>query len=220
MRPIGVPRSGVNRIACSDNPSTPAETRTRPRCETNHRAAVAARLCRPRKSALPSRPRSAALGSSSTPDWLITLSTSLVAVWYSSDSCRSCVRPCRSPRSRAFSIAITAWSAKVVTSAICFSVNGSTRDRKNPKTPISVSSRSNGTPRPVCRFPRCCASVQVYSGSFAASSMCTTRRSSKVRPLNVPRSTPNGFRCMKSLNSAAKPNEAARWWRPSRSLKT
>ena len=45
---------------------------------------------------------------------LITLSTSLVAVWYSSDSVSSRVRACTSSNSRAFSMAITAWSAKVV----------------------------------------------------------------------------------------------------------
>ena len=36
------------------------------------------------------------------------------------------VRACTSSNSRAFSMAITAWSAKVVTSSICLSVNGRT----------------------------------------------------------------------------------------------
>ncbi len=44
----------------------------------------------------------------------MTLSTSLVAVWYSSDSWRSPVRSFSSLNSRTFSIAITAWSAKVL----------------------------------------------------------------------------------------------------------
>ena len=44
---------------------------------------------------------------------LMTLETSLVAVWYSSNSCSSAVRACTSSNSRTFSIAITAWSAKV-----------------------------------------------------------------------------------------------------------
>ena len=52
---------------------------------------------------------------------LMTLSTSLVAVWYSSDSCSSRVRACTSSKRRTFSMAITAWSAKVSTSSICFS---------------------------------------------------------------------------------------------------
>src|SRR3984893_7461216 len=48
--------------------------------------------------------------------------------------------------SRAFSIAITAWSAKVLASSISLSVNGSTRVRLRAKMPRSVSSRSSGTP--------------------------------------------------------------------------
>ena len=57
---------------------------------------------------------------------LMTLSTSLVAVWYSSDSSRSSVRWRNSPSSRAFSIAMTACAAKFCSSAICLSVNGRT----------------------------------------------------------------------------------------------
>jgi putative ABC transport system substrate-binding protein len=58
-------------------------------------------------------------GSSSPGDELMTLNTSDVAVWRSSDS-RS------SLSSRAFSIAITAWAAKFCTNWTCFSVNGRT----------------------------------------------------------------------------------------------
>src|SRR5215469_18314846 len=61
-------------------------------------------------------------GWSSPGEELMTCNTSAVAVCCSSDS-RSSVN------SRAFSIAITAWSAKVRTSSICRSVNGSTRFR-------------------------------------------------------------------------------------------
>ena len=50
---------------------------------------------------------------------LITLSTSAVAVCCCSDS-RS------SLSSRVFSMAMTAWAAKFVTSSICLSVNGRT----------------------------------------------------------------------------------------------
>jgi hypothetical protein len=77
----------------------------------------------------------------------MTLSTSLVAVWYSSDSSRSHVRACNSPSSRAFSIAMTAWSAKVRTSSICRSVNGSTRFRETLIVPSTAPSRSSGTAR-------------------------------------------------------------------------
>jgi hypothetical protein len=59
-------------------------------------------------------------------DLLITLSTLLVAVWYSSDSSRSPVRSRSSLRSRVFSMAMTAWAAKFEISSICLSVNGFT----------------------------------------------------------------------------------------------
>src|SRR6202008_1028843 len=74
----------------------------------------------------------------------MTLSTSLVAVWYSSDSSRSRVRACNSPSSRAFSIAMTAWSAKVRTNSTCRSVNGSTRVRARVITPVTAPSRRSG----------------------------------------------------------------------------
>ncbi len=51
-----------------------------------------------------------------------------------------------SSNSRAFSIAITAWSAKVATSSICLSVNGRTSARVSVNTPTGTPSRSIGTP--------------------------------------------------------------------------
>ena len=108
------------------------------------------RVAIPPRSAPQSRPAIShsvsSTGCRSKVERLMTLSTSLVAVWYSSDSSRSCVRWRSSLSSRVFSIAMTAWSAKVVTSAICFSVNGSTRERPNVMTPINASSRISGTP--------------------------------------------------------------------------
>ena len=74
----------------------------------------------------------------------MTRSTSEVAVCCSSASESSRVRACTSSNSRTFSIAITAWSAKVVTSSICFSVNGCTACAQE-MTPIGVPSRSSGT---------------------------------------------------------------------------
>ena len=44
-------------------------------------------------------------------------------------------------------MAITAWSAKVVTSSICRSVNGMTFFRQTENVPIGVPSRSMGTAR-------------------------------------------------------------------------
>src|SRR6266566_1832322 len=119
-------------------------------------------------------------------DPLITLSTSAVAVCCSKDS-RS------SFSSRAFSIAITAWLAKVVTSSICFSVNGSTRWRARTITPIRDPSRSIGTPSCVRNFPRVVASATVYSGSEALSAMCTARPSIATRPVTDPRPGTSGF---------------------------
>ena len=60
---------------------------------------------------------------------LITLSTSAMAVCCWSASATSSVRACNSSNSRTFSIAITAWSAKVSTSSICLSVKGLTSTR-------------------------------------------------------------------------------------------
>ena len=50
--------------------------------------------------------------------------TALSACSSSTDRVSSCVRAWSSVRSRTFSMAMTAWSAKVVTSSICLSVKG------------------------------------------------------------------------------------------------
>jgi hypothetical protein len=57
---------------------------------------------------------------------LMTFNTSLVAVWYSSDSWRSFVRCRNSTSSRAFSIAITAWAAKFCNARFALRKRGST----------------------------------------------------------------------------------------------
>ena len=59
----------------------------------------------------------------------MTLNTSDVAVCCSSDSVRSSVRWRNSLSSRVFSMAMTAWAAKFVSSSICLSVNGRTSCR-------------------------------------------------------------------------------------------
>jgi len=58
-------------------------------------------------------------GSSSPGELLMTPSTSEVAVCCSSDSLSSRLRACTSSNERTFSIAMTAWSAKVLRSLIC-----------------------------------------------------------------------------------------------------
>ena len=70
------------------------------------------------------------------------------------------MRCLQSSNSRTFSIAITAWSAKVDTSSICLSVNGRTSERVSANTPIGTPSRSIGTPMIVRKSPRRCASAQ------------------------------------------------------------
>jgi hypothetical protein len=55
------------------------------------------------------------------------------------------VRCLNSPSNLAFSIAMTAWSAKFSNKAICRSVNGSSRWRTRPIFPITFPSRSSGT---------------------------------------------------------------------------
>jgi hypothetical protein len=62
-----------------------------------------------------------------------------------------------SETSRAFSMAITAWSAKVATSAISRAEKGSARERVRPMTPMTVSSRNKGTPSivPIPPSPGC-----------------------------------------------------------------
>ena len=61
-------------------------------------------------------------GCMSVGELLMTLRISAVAVWRSSDSLVSL-------KSRTFSIAITAWLAKLSTSATCVSLNGRTSGR-------------------------------------------------------------------------------------------
>ena len=63
-------------------------------------------------------------GFSSPGDELMTRSTSEVAVCCSSDSLNSSVRWRSSVSSRAFSMAMTAWAAKLVSNSICLSVKG------------------------------------------------------------------------------------------------
>ena len=85
-------------------------------------------------------------GARSPGDELMTCNTSAVAV-----CCSSASRV--SVSSRVFSIAMTAWSAKVRTSSICRSVKGSTRCRARLIVPTTTPSRNSGTPSAVRSFP-------------------------------------------------------------------
>ena len=99
----------------------------------------------------------------------MTCSTSDVAVCCSSDSVSSRVRCCSASNSRTFSIAITAWSAKVVTSSICLSVKGRTEFRPKAITPIGDPSRRSGTPRSVRNVRQPSARSYLYSASAKTS---------------------------------------------------
>ena len=77
-------------------------------------------------------------GSTSVGDSLMTRRMSAVAVWRSSASLVSRNR-------RAFCIAITAWSAKVLISAISFSLNGLIGKRATPNAPMPLPFQINGT---------------------------------------------------------------------------
>ena len=89
-------------------------------------------------------------GSSSPGELLMTCSTSEVAVCCSSASDSSRVRACTSSNSRTFSIAITAWSAKVVDQLDLLVGERPHRPALiSTITPIGIPSRNSGTPSTV-----------------------------------------------------------------------
>ena len=101
-----------------------------------------------------SRRPSSSTGWRSVGELLMTRRISLVAVCCSSASVSSRLRASSSWNSRAFSMAITAWSAKVWSSAICLSEKGLTSLRVTVMAPIGLPSRSIGTDRVVWK-PAC-----------------------------------------------------------------
>ena len=86
------------------------------------------------------------------------------------------LRAWTSSNSLTFSMAITAWSAKVSTSSICFPVNGFTPVRVSTKTPTDSPSLRSGTPRvvdfgcPAVRLPTAICGANVPSRPFAGMS--------------------------------------------------
>ena len=99
----------------------------------------------------------------------------------------SAVRACTSSNSRVFSMAITAWSAKVSSSSICLGVKGGHARAVEREQAHGLPSRSSGTPSmlraPVMRVK----SWNAYSASASTSGMCTGRPSMIVRPASEPR---------------------------------
>src|SRR5262249_46726402 len=78
-----------------------------------------------------------------------------------------CIALPNSLNSLTFSIAITAWSAKILRSAICFSVNGWTSVRRITIEPIARPSRSKGAAS-VVRIPSRLATALDTGNSVAA----------------------------------------------------
>jgi len=72
-------------------------------------------------------------------------------------------------RSRAFSIAITAWAAKFSSSAICWSVNGRTSRRAAAISPRNASSFRSGTKSTV-RMPESSAALRNTGWSISTQS--------------------------------------------------
>src|SRR5262249_53587181 len=99
-------------------------------------------------------------GSSSPGELEITLKTSEVAVCCPSASLRSSVRWRSSLSRRVFSMAMTAWFAKFVTSSICLSVNGRnllTEDTERANELVSLEHRHTN----------CCALAAEFNGCHA-----------------------------------------------------
>src|SRR5262249_25377826 len=106
-------------------------------------------------------------GWSSVGEDAITRRTSPVAVCCSNASVRSRFRTCSSWNNRTFSIAMTAWSAKILRSAICFSVKGRTSVRRITMAPIGSPLHSSGVARKG-RMPRGIPTGLVYGNSSPA----------------------------------------------------
>jgi hypothetical protein len=84
-------------------------------------------------------------GWTSVGERLMTPRIALVAVCRSRASVNSRLLACSSLNSRTFSMAMTAWSAKVFSRAICLSVNGTASARRRLIEPSTTPSRSSGT---------------------------------------------------------------------------
>ena len=97
----------------------------------------------------------------------------------SSDFANSRVRASTLSNSRTFSIAITAWSAKVVTSSICLSVNGRTSCARQGQNADRRSLAQQRHAEDSTKIAQLCASTKVYSGSVSTSGICTTLPSSR-----------------------------------------
>ncbi len=125
-------------------------------------------------------------GWTSVGELLITRRISLVAVCCSRDARSSLLRVSSSVNSLTFSIAITAWSAKVWRSEICLSLKGRASILVTVMAPIGRPSCSIGTDSTVLN-PACAMGVAAYSGSAARSVTWATVRVKMARAVTLPR---------------------------------
>jgi len=116
-------------------------------------------------------------GCRSKVDRPITLSSSLVAVCCSSEVRSSPFRASSSWNSRTFWMAITAWSAKVWSSATRRSGNSPATVRVTVMAPMGRPSRSIGTATTLRKPLAWAAGRSAYVSSPSTSGTCTTRRS-------------------------------------------
>ncbi len=126
-------------------------------------------------------------GWTSVGELLMTRRISPVAVCCSRVSVNARLRRSSSPNRLTFSIAITAWSAKVWSRAIWLGEKGPGFGRSTVITPIGTPSRSIGTAMMPQNVAAVATAPTAYSGSSRTSGMWAIRRSSTARPAAVPR---------------------------------
>ncbi len=150
-------------------------------------------------------------GCTSVCAWLMARRMSAVAVCRSSASPRSLLRASSSLNRRTFSMAITAWSAKVWSSAICLSENGSAsrgepRSRR-PRRPRAAAARRGRLRKPPAG-PRSLAEL--------APGLCAM--SADVHRLAVDRSRgpTRSSRAVGSAHRSGTLDGGRRWSRPAR----
>ena len=162
--------------SCDSRPSSPNDAAIR---NTSLSTMAISTTCASQMRAACSATESST-GCTSLGELEITRRMSLIAVCCSSDSASSRERCCSASNSRVFSIAMTAWSAKVSTSSICLSVNGRTScavqdEARRLELPLEAAARQGS-----------CEAAELlrihgkaYSGSASTSGIrqiCTFRR--------------------------------------------
>jgi hypothetical protein len=115
-------------------------------------------------------------------------------------SASASVRCFSASNSRTFSIAITAWLAKVSTSAICLSRNGRISIRRIRMTAMGVPSRSNGVAS-VVRWPSGFACL-LPTGRSPPQNRINAETRSSTNPWESSRFNPSEIRskCARSLS--------------------